>query len=778
MCQQWNCLVLTLQPKCRVQKPALIQTQTAAFSRCKYTYRLGLLYYIFTKFKSNLLNHNITIVKRFNQISLLNVEHNIFGKGIRLVLSTTLMINRILAGKMRIYLLFVAFFIAAFPSVFISVEAKNYSEHSNSHEPKSFEGPFVLENGLLGVARYQYYLSGRDTVLHGTFSFSANINEDTEEGIFNSISYIGIYSKGVKNGLWVFSSKKIRPTGDIKEDGFQLVYLTEGKEFIVKANFVSGVADGNWEIVEHVIKNSVSTDTITNMKAAFSNGRLVGSIYGLYGGVKFSGEVSLEGFVDKRWVFILPSIQNSKMEEHRIFDEGLNVNHFIVWGSDTIILDHVGLDTRVEEGEVWEKLIVNGNYFEIIETANLEMSSQTLENTFLSQIKDTSEALVIKSDKVFESVFISFSNKDNLQFWKLLEGSAKLKTVNVKLRKYPLDEETIKKLEATNKLLDRANDIIEGVFEDPNVEIGRLANQKLMINYEILKVYKTNIPKLTKLIKMFDKAAFEYINRKEVFKYLLHKIEYPDSIKYYFRDQYFTQEYKFPRIDLEVMSASSIIYNYFNAVLDDMIRIENEIDNIVENKLSVSKLKDKEKTLLRLKDSLSALYENRYKSERFNTYHEKSARKIFAFLNTKFENYALLEEQQKVDTIDVLLNCVESFLKVYFIQVEIPMRLKRIDEAYTRIVWNPFTMTDMNERMKSRVYHAFESDLLPYFFSSVDSFEDCEDILSYYENFDLIYNKMMEIRYQDTKDIEKQLKGERSLERILVIFNLELFKAK
>src|SRR5690606_39163659 len=104
---------------------------------------------------------------------------------------------------------------------------------------------------------------------------------------------------------------------------------------------------------------------------------------------------------------------------------------------------------------------------------------------------------------------------------------------------------------------------------------------------------------------------------------------------------------------------------------------------------------EKEKTLLILKDSIISKYANKINDERFNDYHQKIASKIDIQIQNTFEDYALLELKEKSDTIDELLKCFESILKLYESQAEIPLKLKRINEAYTRIVWNPFTMSDM-----------------------------------------------------------------------------------
>lgn len=206
----------------------------------------------------------------------------------------------------------------------------------------------------------------------------------------------------------------------------------------------------------------------------------------------------------------------------------------------------------------------------------------------------------------------------------------------------------------------------------------------------------------------------------------------------------------------------------------DVKKIEQEADEILVKKERLSKLVDKEKQLVKKKESILSLYLAGVRLDDFNEYHRMVASSIETYVTKKFKEYAELPSQEKIERIEMLTGCFDGFIKLYDVLADLPRKLNRLNEAYTRTVWNPYTMTDMEERMKERVYKAFEAYLFPYYLDEITASIDCEVIANKTGIFDLIYNRMLALRDQDTKDLEKELRRVTSSERILEVLNIQL----
>lgn len=101
------------------------------------------------------------------------------------------------------------------------------------------------------------------------------------------------------------------------------------------------------------------------------------------------------------------------------------------------------------------------------------------------------------------------------------------------------------------------------------------------------------------------------------------------------------------------------------------------------------------------------------------------------------------------------------------------LMIDRINEVYTRTTWNPYTFTYMDERVNENVYEAFETEVFPFVWDELSNNISCEDIGEKSKNFEILYRKMIALRDEDTKQIDRQLRRSNTLEEILTTLNLD-----
>jgi len=80
----------------------------------------------------------------------------------------------------------------------------------------------------------------------------------------------------------------------------------------------------------------------------------------------------------------------------------------------------------------------------------------------------------------------------------------------------------------------------------------------------------------------------------------------------------------------------------------------------------------------------------------------------------------------------------------------------------------------MEERVKARLYEVYEEILLPYFLEPKFLGLVCENIIASAHNFEILYRKMVDLRDQDTKILERQFRRVKDPKELIEILNLEI----
>ncbi len=182
----------------------------------------------------------------------------------------------------------------------------------------------------------------------------------------------------------------------------------------------------------------------------------------------------------------------------------------------------------------------------------------------------------------------------------------------------------------------------------------------------------------------------------------------------------------------------------------------------------------KEQELLQKRDTIKHLFSNGNKDEKFNAMHARFAAVFIQNAEDIFVNYAKQEIENRIMRTDETMLCLDEFINAYSEMIKIQARLDRIDEVYTRVVWNPFTFTDMTETVKERLFNAYKNDLLPYLLADIGQNATCNSLAIRLQNMEVLYNRMRDLRDQDTKELERALRKVRDPNRIIELLSLTL----
>lgn len=623
----------------------------------------------------------------------------------------------------------------------------------NAQEFQKFKGKYELKNIGEGIAEFKYFIKQKDTVFDGEFSFSKMSEIDDHK---ESIIYDGNFKNNKMQGEWMFSLKTIDSISDPKAKDFELVSTTAGSEFLVSGIFENNKQNGTWQVIQRKFENSKPTDTSFTAEIDFGQKSLKQNFNSDAKNMSVIGGFNGDGLVHGDWTMI-HKLDGFQVREIREFENGAMKNHYFLVNNDKIFVDYIGLDTsKNTNNETWTDQEFDQLYTEVLKLANI--SSYTPENTEI-QLDELSS---ISLDFI-KNTFLSFYQHQDYEFW----SAVSQKTINddqktVSLRKYPFSKSEKKDIKNIKSDFEEIKNKIDSFNEESLVEIGLHQYKTLKITNEIYKLISTKLDDLQHNVSISQNKALAYLERSSLDDRVFKKIEFPETISVEFQNESVETDTNLP-ISFEPESFElSDFSEFINTIKNSVKELDSESDLILDDLKKQSKLNEIEEELVAKKDSILKLYSANQDIEKFNEYHDELDSEIKNYTRNQFETYASLEIDQKKEQIDLYLECFDEIISFYKMQTELPSKIDRIKDLYTRTVWNPYTYTDMQETVKERIYESFDEILLPHLLEKFNNEIDCESISKNIKNFNNLYKRMVEIREQDTKQIEKALKREKN----------------
>ena len=119
-----------------------------------------------------------------------------------------------------------------------------------------------------------------------------------------------------------------------------------------------------------------------------------------------------------------------------------------------------------------------------------------------------------------------------------------------------------------------------------------------------------------------------------------------------------------------------------------------------------------------------------------------------------------------------LLNCLDELTLLAQTLTELPERSAHIENRYTDQVWNNFTATVMDARIKKHLFEAYDERLLPYFQREIRSAATCANAARLTTQLNAVHNRMLTLRDEDTDDLESTLKRTDDPQEILRLLDV------
>lgn len=620
-----------------------------------------------------------------------------------------------------------------------------------------------LNDSIQGMARFQYYLSTKDTIYNGQFQFNST-RKNKGKPTFTSYNYQGNYVENQKEGDWLFSKKTFELQNDFKEKEYVVSAETSGEEFQINAMFQDGLAQGKWVVVNQRYKAAKPVDTTFTVQGFFEEGKMVKNLQAYSKNISIQGEFTENGLLDGNWE-ILHFNKGEELKEIRRYNKGVFEDHYFIHDNQTYQLLHIGLDTSYTTDENWVEFEMDEAYFQLIKFTNFGIQQP-------HTLGDEVSLISKKSNQFLKNVLRSFGYYKNLNVWSSLPGNKGVVYGKFKVRKFPFSAKESQQLnEIVNKAL-ATETLLQEFFEDSQIEMGKLTFEKLNLYEAIFNQYQAIYPRLITLVNHVSNSAFEYVNRDELMPYFYTDFTFNSAVEYSYQKEKKIVTHPFPSLPSKQEFTLDSFYKFVDLLHKDVHEIQMEVNNILDDLSKQEALDEDEAALVTKKNTLEQLFNDKANKDNYNPYHAIVAKEVIAYAEELFEEYVKLPLDEKKNTIQSTLACYDRLIESYTRMADIPRKLERLDDVYTRTSFNPYLMVDMSERYKERLYKAFENYLLPTVLNKITTTVDCDLLPKNLSELDKIYNRMIELSEEDTSAMEKELRRERDAATIQeILFN-------
>lgn len=614
--------------------------------------------------------------------------------------------------------------------------------------------------GITGEAEYTYIKNGKQHIKHKGFKFVATPIDSANSSYLQQTTVIGSYSASKKNSDWNFNTTRLLPAKAQRIEGYNVIQSGNGHERNIKASFSDGVATQRWSVYENMIKNGVVSDTIYKASVNFKENRYSGKLISQNKSKKLQGTINENGLLDGEWIFFT----NPENQETRIYKNGVLLAQELILDNKKIVLSHQNNPGEtVDSVHFWEEIELGDLYYKIIvERAHLLNQGNAEETT----------KLIHQTNSFIQKSISSFVDYNNNYIWSFDDNDSLISNPKIRIKAYPLNEQEIIKLEEAYVMLSKIDSLIQSFLNDPQVEINKHSYEDLAKYYEVFKVYEKELDKLTLLINKLRLPSYRYIDKNKAIPVLFKGVNYPQHIKYTYKDSIKQLAIDFPAT---LTTENTTITNLHEYILNINKRFDNYssvILPIIEKNRKRIQIAEREQQLVQLKDSLIGLFSNSYGFLDYNMFHENIGTELIDYVNKTFIDYANDSIENRIINIDSTYSCFIAFRQIYSQLTEYPKKMQRLDEKYTREVWSPVTFTYMTEVVKERLYNAFKNNLLEYYMEQLKNNISCAETSSILNEFNTTIDKMNKLRDKDTSEIERKLKRVYDPEEIIRIIML------
>jgi len=596
-----------------------------------------------------------------------------------------------------------------------------------------------------------YLVQGEDSVLSGKFEFkSTDLNEVlNKDGKFYYVS--GFFQDNQPDGFWNFHFGNYETGSDYRVKDQRLNISLTGVQQRMTGIMSGGDPEGDWVLTVQHLKNSEAVKTPFSSNFNFKDGIPQASFQIENEYITLLGRVLRGGLAHDQWELVDKNTANSI--EQWVFADGKLGKIFVQNDTISYTIDfqnyhlhnpiRIDLDTRYLN---WLQLYCRLNHPEA-----------PISESGIYQLLNENAVYYDQVDQLLQD----FSTASI--------GPA----IGVVASHDPLSTQEKALLDSIHSLISTAQMQYVDLDNDPQMQIMKLATKEVSNLFDVLdQINETYLMPLHELINYYNADVLDLVDRSQVVDMLglaqpstdsgladsstitANGVPIKDSIdesKLELATAYHAAWFSYDRIDSIAKELGR---------LASIRKKERELADLEKEIIS------KQKALKELADSLSV---------------GTSGQEADAILQISANADRMLQEysnRQNNDSIIVqaknLISCLEQSNDLMMVVALQPGQWSQIEEAYFNQVWNPFTITVMDEQIKPRILAAYQQVLMPYLYDRIIDGFQCDETSELFFLFESINSRMLELVHEETGKLERKLRRADQPDEVLDLFKIDI----
>ena len=611
-----------------------------------------------------------------------------------------------------------------------------------AQEIKNYNGFFQLGK-YKGEASYTYMVVNNDTILDGDFEFQRTNPKALLEKKDVSFFIKGQFKNNYPSEYWAFRFNTFKTSTKSSFEDNKYVLNVDGEQQVAFGNFKEGYPDGEWIIKNQRIKNSEVENVSFNSTIKFSKGVPQQSFRIEDKQQELVGRFLRNGLAHDKWILF----SDNQLEEAEawFFNEGILQNIEVQKrnGSHQVVLD---MDTSAET-----KMIALGEqYFKILQLLLPAKEERVISRSDIA-------VLLKKNDRYYRRIDSILSGLSSVRF---------TPEFKVSVPYYPLNDTQRKMIDSTVFYYQKAKKISDFLSNDTQLNIRKLSDKEVQSLGNVLeRINERILEPLGELSDYAERDLLQHVKREKLVQRFWKdgKEEFNDYKAYGVVIDKNIEQAQDIEILQELSKQTFLRLDEIREVFESKVYSETKQQEAVELEEEMILQLDQLKELTRLSqgDTIPKVYAD-------------AVEKLKDDAEEMLTAYAkIINVDEKLNTGKTLVNCLKNYVEAGEVVTKLPEQQNYIQQKYTDAVWNPFTATVMDETVKRRILSAYTNVLIPYYLKNITQGLPCENAPQWIELVNKTYDRMLELREEDTRKMERKLKKEEDPLVVLQRFKIE-----
>ncbi|WP_396634461.1 hypothetical protein [Maribacter sp. R86514] len=623
----------------------------------------------------------------------------------------------------------------------------------NAQEIQTYNGPLQIGK-YNGKATYSYKIVENDTVLDGDFTvLRSNLQELLEKQDY-SFQFKGAFVDGTANGPWKFQFGEFNSKSQSEVIDYQYRVLVSGIQKSAIGKIKMGKPNGKWTIVEEEIENSEISKTLFKSVISFDNGVPQQNFSINNENYTLVGRFLRDGLAHDEWS-LFPS-NGMDQSESWFFKDGLLQSIRVDDENDhKTIKAYQGYNGKT-------KIInLNAGYINALEIQLSQVDVDILHHNSLPELLKQNAARYQEVDEILSQL-----------------GKSKfLPELKVKVPYYPLDSLEITKVDSIVSYYKKAHELGESILHNSQLNILRLSDNNTAYQYNTVVQLKENFLNPIQEIVSYDSLGIlEYTSQEQLINHVFaNGLPKPQmDIEIQIDSVISSKSYTIP--SSVSISADTPNIEKIEAVAkmgyDGILSIANEVKETLAQEKRQNELASLEEEIIIRNDSMMIFIDST--SSNIPLKYATALKQLKSFTSKTINDYSKVKSaENRLASARTTVECLNNLNELSKTVSQMPVYQTTIKESYTDRIWNPFMATLMDEDIKKRITSAYSKSLEPYFLNEIDQHLSCDSTKELNSTINATYTKILELKDQDTKKLERKLKRQKDPITILEMLNVQ-----